>query len=149
LDISWFFTDNIAVELIAATTRHTLTATGTALGNVDVGSTLGAAANLDAAVSFHAARAAQSLCRRRPQREFLLQHQGAGPTITGLSVNDSWGPAIQAGVDYNFSGHWFANLDVKQIILNTAAHVSAGALHIKAKDSLDPLVVGAGIGYRS
>src|ERR1019366_8982492 len=39
LDISWFFTDNIAVELIAATTRHTLTATGTSLGNVDVGST--------------------------------------------------------------------------------------------------------------
>ena len=39
LDISWFFTDNIAVELIAATTRHTLNATGTSLGNVDVGST--------------------------------------------------------------------------------------------------------------
>ncbi len=79
---------------------------------------------------------------------FFYSTHAAGPTITGLSVNNSWGPAIQAGVDYNFSGHWFANLDVKQIFLNTAAHVSAGAVHIKAKDALDPLVVGAGIGYR-
>src|ERR1019366_7044186 len=31
IDGSYFFTDNIAVELIAATTRHSLSATGTAV----------------------------------------------------------------------------------------------------------------------
>jgi outer membrane protein W len=35
-----------------------------------------------------------------------------------------------------------------QIFLSTAAHVTAGRVHIKAKDSLDPLVIGTGIGYR-
>ena len=51
-------------------------------------------------------------------------------------------------MDYNFSGHWFANLDVKQIFLNTAAHISVGAARIKAKDALNPLVLGAGNGDR-
>src|SRR3954470_20447139 len=37
IDLSYFFTDNIAVELIAATTRHTMSAKGTVLGTVGVG----------------------------------------------------------------------------------------------------------------
>jgi outer membrane protein len=38
LDFSYFLTDHIAFELIAATTRHDVKATGTAVGNVNVGS---------------------------------------------------------------------------------------------------------------
>jgi len=39
VDLSYFPTDHIAVELIAASSRHDIKATGTALGTVDVGST--------------------------------------------------------------------------------------------------------------
>jgi outer membrane protein len=38
VDLSYFLTDNIAFELIAATTRHNVSSEGTALGKVDVGS---------------------------------------------------------------------------------------------------------------
>jgi hypothetical protein len=54
----------------------------------------------------------------------------------------------QAGFDYNFAGHWFANFDVKEIFLNTSARIGVGAVNIKAKDSLNPLLIGAGVGYR-
>ncbi len=54
--------------------------------------------------------------------------------------------AVQAGFDYNISGHWFANFDVKQIVLNTEARINEGA--IVAKTALDPTIIGAGIGYR-
>lgn len=148
IDGSYFFTDNIAVELIAATTRHELSATGTAVGKVDVGSTWVLPPTLTVQYHFMPTQQISPYIGAGVNASFFYGTKPAGPTVTGLSVNDSWGPAIQAGVDYNFSGHWFANLDVKQIFLNTAAHVSAGAVHIKAKDSLDPLVVGAGIGYR-
>lgn len=148
IDFSYFFTDNIAAELIAATTRHTLTATGTALGNVDVGSTWVLPPTLTLQYHFMPHEQLSPYVGVGLNASFFWDTKAAGPTITGLSVNNSWGPAIQAGIDYNFSGHWFANLDVKQIFLNTAAHVSAGAVHIKAKDALDPLVIGAGIGYR-
>lgn len=148
VDLSYFFTDNIAVELIAATTRHTLTATGTALGNVDVGSTWVLPPTLTLQYHFMPSQQLSPYVGVGLNASFFYDTKAAGPTITALSVNNSWGPAIQAGVDYNFSGHWFANLDVKQIFMNTVAHVSAGAVHIRAKDSLDPLVIGAGIGYR-
>src|ERR1700760_2278559 len=38
VDFSYFLTDNIAFELIAATTRHNVSASDTALGHIDVGS---------------------------------------------------------------------------------------------------------------
>src|ERR1700733_8742416 len=38
VDFSYFLTDNIAFELIAATTRHDVSASDTVLGHVDVGS---------------------------------------------------------------------------------------------------------------
>jgi outer membrane protein len=55
VDFSYFLTDHIAFELIAASTRHSITADNTALGNVDVGKTWILPHDLDRAVSFHAA----------------------------------------------------------------------------------------------
>jgi outer membrane protein len=148
IDFSYFFTDNIAVELIAATTQHTLSANGTALGHVNVGTTWVLPPTLTVQYHFFPDQKFSPYVGAGLNASFFYATKAAGGTVTGLSVNDSWGPAIQAGVDYNFSGHWFANVDVKQIFLNTAAHISAGATRIKAKDALDPLVIGAGIGYR-
>ena len=37
-NVSYFLTDNIAFELIAAVTRHNVSASNTALGHVDIGS---------------------------------------------------------------------------------------------------------------
>jgi outer membrane protein len=65
-----------------------------------------------------------------------------------LSVGNNVCPAMQAGIDYNFADHWFLNADVKQIVLNTDAHVDAPGTTVKPRTSLDPLVVGMGIGYR-
>ena len=148
VDISYFFTGNLAVELIAATTKHTMRATGTAAGNVDVGSTWVLPPTLTVQYHFMPHERLSPYAGVGLNASFFYSTKAAGGTVTSLSVNDSWGPAIQAGFDYNFSGHWFANMDVKQIFLNTAAHVSAGAVKLKAKDALDPLVIGAGIGYR-
>lgn len=39
VDLSYFLTDHLALELIAASTRHEVSASATALGHVDVGST--------------------------------------------------------------------------------------------------------------
>jgi outer membrane protein len=141
-------TNNIAVELIAATTQHSLSASGTAVGKVDVGSTWVLPPTLTVQYHFMPASRISPYVGAGVNASFFYGTGPAGPTVRSMSVNNSWGPAIQAGVDYNFSGHWFANFDVKQIFLNTAAHISTGATHIKAKVSLDPLVIGAGLGYR-
>ena len=79
---------------------------------------------------------------------FWYGESAANPPVTHFSVGNNVGPALQAGIDYNFSGHWFLNADVKQIFLNTDAHIDALGTTVKARTSLDPLVIGMGIGYR-
>ena len=77
---------------------------------------------------------------------FFYDSQPARPTVTKVGFSNNVGAAVQAGFDYNVTGHWYLNFDVKQIFVNTTARINGGT--IIAKTALDPTVVGAGIGYR-
>jgi outer membrane protein len=70
-----------------------------------------------------------------------------GPTRVSLS--DSFGWAAQAGVDIDLSKSMFLNLDIKYIDMDTTARLrttAAGSQRVRV--NIDPLVVGAGIGFR-
>jgi outer membrane protein len=147
LDFSYFLTDNVAVELIAATTKHDLYANGPALGsNYHVGSTWVLPPTLLLQYHFMPHSQFSPYVGAGLNVTFFYATEAAHNAVTQLAMSNNVGAAVQAGVDYNFSGHWFANFDVKQIFLNTTASVNGGA--IKAKDSLNPFVVGVGVGYR-
>ena len=68
------------------------------------------------------------------------------PTVGAVNLKHTTvGPAGQAGFDYRFTKHWFANLDVKYFLLQphlTYNGSKVGTLRI------DPLLAGIGIGYR-
>ncbi len=148
VDFSYFLTDNIALELIAATTRHDIKAKGTAVGDVDVGSVWALPPTLTLQYHFFPRSAFSPYIGAGLNVTFWYGSSAATPTVQHFSVGTSWGPAIQAGFDYNFAGHWFFNADVKQIFMNTSARVDALGTTVKAHTALDPLVVGMGIGYR-
>lgn len=147
LDLSYFFTDNIAVELIAATTQHTIRANSTKVGSFNVGTAWILPPTLT--VQYHF----------MPHERFS-PYVGAGinvsmfygthaeAPVTHFSVGSAVGAALQVGFDYNVTGHWFANVDVKQLFLNISSHVDALGTTVKAHDALNPLIIGAGIGYR-
>jgi outer membrane protein len=146
VDFSYFFTDNIALELIAASTRHELSASGTALGHVDVGSVYVLPPTLTAQYHFFPKSRFSPYVGAGLTAAFFYDSQPAEPTITKVGLSNNVGPAIQAGFDYALSGPWSLNFDVKQIFLNTEARINGGI--IKAKTELSPTVVGAGIAYR-
>ncbi len=146
VDFSYFLTDNIAAELIAASTRHSVSASGTILGKVDVGSVWVLPPTLTAQYHFMPHSRFSPYVGAGLTVAFFYDSQPATPTVTKVGLSNNVGPAIQAGFDYNVSGHWFANFDVKQIFLNTTARINGGG--IVAKTALSPTVVGAGIGYR-
>jgi outer membrane protein len=148
VDLSYFLTDHFALELIAATTRHNLQATGTAVGNVDVGSVWALPPTLTLQYHFLPHSAFSPYVGVGLNVTFWYGSSPANPPVTHFTVGNNVGPALQAGFDYNFAGHWFFNMDVKQIFLNADAHVDALGTTVKAHDALDPLVVGMGIGYR-
>jgi outer membrane protein len=148
LDFSYFLTDNIALELIAASTRHDVKATGTAVGDVDVGSVWALPPTLTLQYHFLPHSAFSPYVGVGLNVTFWYGESAANPPVTHFSVGNGVGPALQVGIDYNIAGHWFLNLDVKQIFLNVNAHVDALGTTVKAHDALDPLVVGLGVGYR-
>lgn len=139
LDISYFLTPNVAVELILATQRHTVTNNGATIGSVrHLPPTL--------LLQYHFTPSAT-----------IKPYIGAGLNYTRfydidlaggtLTVDrSSSGGALQVGVDYRLSGNWYLNLDVKKIWIGTDVKTSAGAFVSSLK--IDPLLWGLGMGYR-
>lgn len=141
VDFSYFLTDNLALELIAATTQHDLTWQNP---DLDVGSVRLLPPTLTLQYHF------------MPENRWS-PYVGAGVNYTffydtkpgqfnSVKYDDGFGYAFQAGFDYAISGPWSVNLDVKKIFLDTDVSINNGANTSKAH--LDPWVFGVGVGYR-
>src|SRR6185369_16916011 len=129
-------------------TRHNVAAEGTALGKVDVGSVWALPPTLTMQYHFAPHSALSPYVGAGINATFFYNAKAAHPVVNHVSFENNVGAAIQAGIDYNFAGHWFANVDVKQIFLSTTAHVQTVLGPVTADTDLNPLVVGVGIGYR-
>lgn len=137
VDFTYFMTPNIGVELILATARHEVTLDGQRLGKLN---------HLPPTVTvqYHFTPAAR-----------VKPYVGAGVNYTrfynvdlpGLTVDsNSFGGALQAGVDIAVGKNGYLNFDVKKIWIDTTVKTAAGT---KVTDlDIDPLVVGIGYGFR-
>lgn len=75
-----------------------------------------------------------------------LESIGVGPV--DVSTSNSWGYALQAGLDYDINESWFFNVDLKYIDIDTTAKLNFATGQLKVDADIDPFVIGAGIGYR-
>jgi outer membrane protein len=139
LDFSYFFTPNVAVELILATQRHDVSNNGVKIGTVK---------HLPPTVT---------LQYHFMPKETFKPYVGVGLNYTRfydvslangtLTVDkSSVGGALQVGFDYKVSGNWYLNVDLKKIWIGTDVKTSGGAFVSSLK--IDPLVFGVGVGYR-
>jgi outer membrane protein len=146
LDISYFFTDNIAAELILGTTYARIREDG-ALG-VPVGKTWLLPPTLTLQYHFTDLGAFKPYVGAGVNYS-LFYGQSEKEGFHDLDVKNRFGWALQAGFDYMLDEHWGVNFDVKKIFLKTdwsADHDDLGPLSGKAR--LDPWLIGAGVTYR-
>jgi outer membrane protein len=142
VDFSYFFTENIAAELILSTRSHTVSVAGADIGKVShLPPTL--------TLQYHFM-----------PKETFRPYVGAGVNYTRfydvslalgatpLTVDqNSWGGALQIGFDYALDKKWFLNFDVKKIWIKT--DVKNGITGAFISDlKIDPLVVGIGVGMK-
>ena len=137
IDITRFFTPNVAAELILATAAHEVTANGASLGSTKILPPV-------LTLQYHFLPEAQ-----------LRPYVGAGVNYTwfydqsgglkDLDLKNGFGWAAQAGMDYMLSQRASLNLDVKYVGLST--EVSAGGSKLADLD-INPWIVGVGLGYR-
>lgn len=68
---------------------------------------------------------------------------------TKISLDDSWGYALQAGADWRLNDKWFINTSLWYVDIGTEATLkTAGAGTLKTDVDINPLVVMLGAGMR-
>jgi outer membrane protein len=72
--------------------------------------------------------------------------QPGGGILRQLSVDSEVGAALQLGMDWRISDHWYGNIDAKKLFVSSQASVNDGA--ITSSGHINPFIVGLGIGYR-
>ena len=140
LDISYFFTDNIAAELILATSNHDMSATA----GVDLGDVWLLPPTLT--LQYHFTPKALFRPYVGAGVNYTIFYGGDSGAVASIDYDNSFGFVLQAGMDYDLGNQWVFNVDVKKLWLNTDVSINGGA--ITADVDLDPWIFGAGFGYR-
>jgi outer membrane protein len=143
IGLTYFITDNIAVEAIAGTTKHTVSAVGPGV-DVNVRETW----VLPPVVSlqYHFMPKSRFSPYVGAGVNYMIFYNGKNLNGFHLKLKDGFGAALQAGADYAISGPWSANVDVKKIFFESDGKDAVAGLKTRVK--LNPWVLSAGVGYR-
>lgn len=143
LDFSYYFTKNLAAELILGTTHHTVK-----LANGDGSPTLGKVWLLPPTLN---------LQYHLPLKNFI-PYVGAGVNYTifygvkdeaaSLDYKNNVGFSMQAGFDYNINSKWFINVDAKKVLLKSDVTVKGSTPTVLSGVKVNPYILGIGIGTR-
>lgn len=144
LDITYFWSDNFATELILATSKHNIGAVGTALGDVDLGHAWVLPPTFLAQYHFNPNGKFRPYIGAGVNYTFFY-NEDAGD-LDKIEYDNGFGYAFQAGFDIGLNDNWMFNVDAKKIFLNTDVSINDGA--VTAEVDLDPWVFGVGFGYR-
>lgn len=147
LDFSYFFTPNLAVNLIAATTQHDIRVNGSALGDVRLGRVWALPPTLT--VQYHplpASRISPYVGLGLNATFFYGNSGSLTPPVSRVRVENSVGVAPNIGVDYEIAPNWLVNFDLKWILMQPEVSVNSNL--IRARADINPFVIGASVRYR-
>lgn len=155
LDFTYFLTDNIAAELILATSPHDIAGEGSIAGLDEIAEVMVLPPTLTLQYHF------------LPNGDFIRPYAGVGINYsifysqdstaslenalggaTDVDLDDSVGVAFQLGADFPINDRWFLNADVKYIQIDTEATLTTGSDVRTVEVDLDPIVAGVGVGFR-
>lgn len=141
VDFTYMATKNIGFELIAATSLHKV-----GLGGATVGRSYVLPPTLT--VQYHLMPDAKV----RPyvgagvNYTIFYSEKARGPLAgNDLSMKDSFGWAVQTGVDIDLNKKFFMNIDVKYIDMRAKTKLNGAYI---GKTDINPLVFGVGFGTR-
>ncbi|MGC1270135.1 MAG: OmpW family outer membrane protein [Croceibacterium sp.] len=155
--IEYFATPNVSIETICCTSAHTVSATAPA-----------ALAGAQLVDKIHLIPATFTLKYHLGKAGGIRPYVGAGPsyfiflkdragagatsalTATNVQLDDTFGLAVQAGVDVPVNAAMSVSLDAKRYFMRPDAHFynAAGTEVLHTKHKLDPWVLSAGVGFK-
>lgn len=143
-NLSYMLKENIALELLAATPfSHDVVGTGALAGLGKVGETQHLPPTFSAQYHFNPKASVRPYVGAGINYTTFFNEKATN-TITSLKLDDSFGLAVQAGVDIDISKDWFFNADIRHINIETTATTDLGTTEVK----INPTVISLGIGTR-
>ena len=141
IDGTYFFTRNIALESSITWAKQDVTYNGTGVGALKM-------MPVTFALQYHFT----DLGAWKPYVgggfNYTYFYENDLGNNAGASVNkDSWGGALQAGLDYQFARDWYVNADVKYLWINNDVRLNATGGNISSLD-INPWLFGVGLRYR-
>jgi outer membrane protein len=153
VDVTYMLSNNFGIEVIAATTKHDLSASGGDLAGANLGSVkvlpptavfqwhpfpgglfdfyVGAGINYTYFYSYD------------------LSNDLSGLGVTDVKFSNSFGLAGDIGLNVNFGDHFHINGDIKYIQISTDADIKVGSDTLdEVTVDINPWVFGIGVGYR-
>lgn len=148
LDITYFFTKNLAAEIILGVTKHSVSGAD-ALAGVDVGKAWLLPPTLTFQYHFTDLGAFKPYVGAGVNYTWFFSQSAAGGTVIQSSLKDAAAPVVQFGFDYMIDKHWGWNVDVKKLWLrpNWEGTLADGTA-ITGQVKLDPWLVSTGITYK-
>lgn len=153
VDFTYMITNNIGVELIAATTKHcvqggaTLAAVGRLACTWVLPPTLTLQYHFVPTGKIHPyVGAGVNWTMFYNEKASAQLNSAIGATRVNLS--NSWGFALQGGVDFDLNDKMFVNIDVKYVDMDTNARLTTGVAVNNLLADINPLIVGVGVGWR-
>ncbi len=144
VNFSYMLKSNIAIEVLAATPfTHDIVGSGVLAASGKLGETQQLPPTVS--VQYHFKPTANI----RPYVGAGINYtaffsEKATNVITELKLDDSFGLAVQAGVDIDINKDWFFNADVRYINIETTAVTDAGDIDVE----INPTVISLGVGTR-
>jgi outer membrane protein len=142
LDSTYFFTPNIAVEGSITWAKQDVTFNGTGVGALKM-----------MPVTFTAQYHFTDLGAWKPYIgggfNYTYFYERNLGNNAGASVNrDSWGGALQVGVDYQIQRNWYVNFDAKYLWINNDVRLNNFNTGNSSSLDINPWLFGIGFRYR-
>lgn len=142
-NLTYMIMDNIGLELLAATPfKHNITGTGTIAGLGKIAETKQLPPTLSLQYHFSPGKSFRPYVGGGINYTTFFSEKAVGGTVTSISLDDSWGLAVQGGFDMDISKDWFFNADLRYIDIETTAITNVGNVDV----SIDPWVISLGVG---
>ena len=144
VNLSYMIKDNVAIELLAATPfSHDIVGTGALAGAGKVAETKQLPPTLSIQYHFKPKASVRPYVGAGINYTTFFSEETTGALAgTDISLDDSWGLAVQAGVDIDISKDWFFNADVRYINIETTATTALGTTEVE----INPTVISLGVG---
>ena len=152
VDFTYYFTKNVAAELILGTSKHEVAANNTTLGNVDLGRVMLLPPTLNLQYHFYPTQKLKPYAGLSANYTIFYdqgQGQGRNAAVTDVEYDNAFGYGFQLGFDYKITDKIYWNMDVKKLYLNTDVTVgTALGVTVPADVDLNPRLISTGIGFK-